>query len=264
MVWKRMAAVLALVISTSVPHGASGLGALEHPSIEQKAAGVKGILFYTLSAHGTPAASPVHVEASEVMLYGVAGLRLSGIRAGIRHAAVSVVAEAARLSADVGRETRFAVTPAVFVSNRWAASVGLVHEYAEIDGVGTSRLTSVTGRSLVRISGSVSVGGEVARYRLWGEENDGADVSLLVLIRPLPGTIIRAVVDVGRWVGAQPTLSTSVRAFRAVRLSLGYEAATDALNAAAAVKLGGLACAAGAQFHPTLGSRHGVTVTWFL
>jgi hypothetical protein len=257
-----IAAIVALMTVPLVPQGAGALGALEHPSVEQAAAGVDGILFYTLSTDGTAAAAPFYVEATEIALYGVAGLRLSGIRAGARLGAVWLVAEAARLGADIGHETRLAVTPAVFVSGRWAASVGLVHECAHIDGMDAAHLTSVTARSLVRLSDAASVGGEVGRYRLCGEANDGADVSLCALVRPLPGTVIRAVVGIGRWVGAQPTVSTSVAVFGAVRLTMGYQAATDALNGAVAFGVGGLGCAAGAQLHPTLGTRHGVAVTW--
>ena len=256
------AVVVALTLGPLHPTGARAMGALQHPSIEQSAAGVRGILFYTLSAGGPYGSPSFRVEASEIALYGVPGLRLSGVRVGGRAGAVSLVAEAARLSADGGSETRLAVTPAVFLSNWWAASLGLVYESAVVDGMPSARLASATGRSLVRLSRTVSVGGEVARYRLFGEANDGADVTMAVVVRPLDGATIRAVVAVGRWSGAQPSLSTTIGSPRRFRLTIGYESSSEALKGALAVSLGGLTCAAGANYHPVLGSRHGVTLTW--
>jgi hypothetical protein len=256
------AIAIALLSLPLAPEGVGALGALEHPSIEQSAAGVRGILFYTLSPIGTMAAASLAVEVSELALYGISGLSVSGVRIGTRKGPVALVGEAARLDADVGHETRLALTPTVFWSNRWAASLGVVYESAVVDGMAPARLVSATGQSLVKLSGAVSVGGGVARYRGRGETSDGADVTLAVLVRPVTGAIIRAVVDVGRWTGAQPTVSTTVGSLSPLRLTLGYDAATEALKGALAVGLGGLSCAVGAHHHPTLGPRYGVTLLW--
>jgi hypothetical protein len=238
------------------------MGALEHPSIEESVAGVRGILFQTPSPVGTSGTASLRVEAAEAALYGIAGLHVSGLRAEVRTGAVSLVAEAAVLASDVGRETRVALTPAVFVSGRWAASLGLIHETAAVEGLPAARLLSVTGRSLVRLSGRMSVGGEVSRYRLCAEANDGADLQMAVIVTPIAGALIRAVVDIGRWAGAQPSISATVASPGGLRLSLGYEAGTEALKGALAVGLRALTCAAGAHRHPVLGSRYGVTLSW--
>jgi hypothetical protein len=219
-------------------------------------------MFYTLDPTGTMASERLGVEASEQSLYDVPGLHVSGVRIGVRAGPALLVAEAAQLAADVGRETRVAIAPSLFASNRWAASLALAHESVAVDGMEPAHLVSATVRSLVRLSGTVTVGGEVARYRLDGEAHDGADVTLAVLARPLSGALIRAVVGLGRWGGAQPSLSTTVGALDPLRVTVGYDAATEAIKGALAVRIGALSCAAGAHHHPTLGPRYGVSVAW--
>lgn len=241
---------------------AGALGALEHPSIEQSAAGVRGILFYALSPEGAGAAPRCRLEASESALYGIPGLHVSGVRVGGRVRTFAFVAEAARLQADLGRETRVAVRPAVYPSRRWAVSLGLIYESVAVDGMSAAWLLSATGRSVVRLSRRVSVGGEVARYRLRGEAHDGADVAVALLVEPLDGAVIRVVAAVGRWTGTQPSVSTTLGSAGPVRLTLGYETATEALKGAVAVQMGPLGCVVGVHVHPTLGQRLGVSVSW--
>ena len=255
-------AALAALAGQFIAMDAAALGVLQHPSAEQSAAGVRGILFGEPLLHpGLPAAA-AFVEGSELLLYGDSGLRVSGVKAGIRTGFVSVVMAAARLSGGVGREHRFELTPAVHGAGRWAASVGLVYETAGIDGMKTARLLSVTGRSIVRLSDAVSVGGEVARYRVRGEPAAGADIALAFLFKPVDRAIVRGVLEVDRWSGARPLISTTLEASGSLRLTFGYDTAAESLEGALAVSLGGLTCAAGAQYHPVLGTRQGVTLSW--
>jgi hypothetical protein len=202
------------------------------------------------------------VELSDFTLYGVSDLRVSGVRVGGRAGWLSLVAEAAQLQADLGGETRLALTPCVQQRGRWAASLGLVYERVDVDGARPASLASATARSLVNLSREVAVGGEVVGYRLYGEECGGVDLSMAVLVRPVDGTTIRAVLGVGRWSGVQPSLSATVGPGRRFRLTVGYEAATDALKCAFAVEVRGFTCAAGFDYHPVLGRRQGVSLTW--
>jgi hypothetical protein len=257
---------LAALFIVSAPAGTRALGALEYPSIEESVAGVRGILCGAFPLYadtqGAARSARVAVEASENLLFGISGLRTSGVRLGVRVGSAVFVGEATQLTADVGREARYAFAPALFVRDLWAVSVGVVYEGAFVDGFPPARMVSVCGRSLIRLSQSVRVGGEIDRYRVHGEPGGGADVSIVVLVRPVPGALFRGVVELGRWGGAQPSLSTTVEALPALRLSFGYEGATDALKGAVAVGIGGLTCAAGVIYHPVLGARKGVTVSW--
>lgn len=255
-------AALAAVAVELIALDVSALGVLQHPSAEQSAAGVRGILFGESLLRPARAEAAVFVEGSELLLYGDSGLRVSGVKAGVRTRFISVVMAAARLSSGVGREHRFELTQAVHVAGRWAASVGLVYETAGIDGMTPSRLLSTTGRSIVRLSDAVSVGGEVGRYRIGGEPAAGADVALAFLFTPVDRATIRGILDVGRWSGARPSFSVTLEATGSLRLTFGYDAAAESLEGALAVSVGALTCAAGAQYHPVLGTRQGVTLSW--
>jgi len=260
------AATIAAVVAVCTPVQSRALGALEHPSIEESASGVRGILCGAFPLYGGPAShrptARWALEASENLLYGIAGLHVTGARAGVRVGPSAFVGEAAQLASDVGRETRLAFTPAIFVEGRWAASVAVVYESAFIDGFAPTHSVSVTGRSLVRLTQALSLGGEIDRYGVYGEHGDGADVSIGLLVRPVAGAVLRGIVDFERLSGAQPCLSATVSLTSALRLSFGYESASDALKGALAVGFGGVTCAAGVDYHPVLGARQGLALSW--
>jgi hypothetical protein len=243
----------------------SALGAVEHPSIEETVLGVRGILSCAdpLAADGSPPAR-LFVEFSENRLYAIAGLRMPGVRAGVRAGRVALTGAVARLSTDIGHETLLSLTPAWYENDRWAVSAGVVYESAYVHGCVPARLLGLTVRSRVRLTRSVSVGGEVDRYRLSGgvASNGGADATLLVVVRPLSGTSIFAVADLDRWTGVLPSVSMSFGGVKGLRLTFGYEAVTSALKGALALRFGGIACAAGVDYHPVLGARRGITLSW--
>jgi hypothetical protein len=242
---------------------ALALGALQHPSVEESVTGVRGILSPGGRRGGRGGEAPrVWFEASEYGLYGITGLHLSGVRAGARLQSVWLTAAASQLASNIGRETRLAFTPAYHAGDRWAVSAGVVHESATVDGLETARLLSLTVRSRVRLSESVSVGGEIDRYRLSGEPSPGGDATLVAAFHPVSSTLIHAVFALDRRTGLHPSVSMTFEGVRALRLTLGYEGMTGALKGALAVEAGGLVCAAGADYHPVLGSRRGITLSW--
>jgi hypothetical protein len=250
-----------LVLAT----GAHGLGALQYPSIEESVAGVRGILSRSdpfSPLEGAPASA--FVEFCENQLYGIAGLRTPGVRAGCRAGRVALTGAVARLSTDVGHETFMSLTPACYDDDRWAASVGVTYESAYVQGFPPARVLSVTVRSRVDITGSVSVGGEIDRYRLSGglASDAGADATVMVALRPVSGATLYAVAGMDRWTGVLPSVSMVLDGAKALRLSFGYEGVTRALKGALALRLGGLLCAAGVDYHPVLGARRGVSLLW--
>lgn len=239
------------------------MGTFQHPSIEESVTGVRGVLSPDCTRTGRGTEGPrVWFEASEYGLYGITGLHLSGLRAGARLGSVWLTAAASQLASDIGRETRLALTPAYYAGDRWAASVGVVHESASVDGLVTARLLSFTVRSRVRLSESVSVGGEIDRYRLSGEPNHGADATLVAVFRPVSAAVIHTVFAFDRRTGLHPSIAMTLDGVSAFRLTLGYEGMTEALRGALAVEVGGLVCAAGVDYHPVLGSRRGITLAW--
>lgn len=171
-------------------------------------------------------------------------------------------AEAAKLSSPIGGETRIALLPA-YVRTRWGASVGIAHESAALDGWPGSRLVTLTVRSFVWVSRCIRLAGEVDRLRLSGEALAGVDATLALTVAAAPEVTLRAAIDLDRYSGAEPGFSATLSGIGPLRLSLGYEAVTEALKGALAVRWGRLGLAAGFLYHPVLGERRGVTVTWF-
>jgi hypothetical protein len=243
--------------------GAGAAGAIEHPSIEASATGARGILssFHPLAGTAPPVLR-AFFEVSENLLYGIPSLHSPGSRAGVRIANVALTVEAAQLVSDVGYQNRLALVPAFFAGERWSASAGLVYECVNVRGFPPARTYSLTVRSRARLTGSVSVGGEVKGYRLAGEALNGSDATVALLIRPVNAAVIRAVFEFDRTAGLYPTFSTTLLAPASLRLTLGYGATTESLRCALGAELQGVACVAGVDWHPVLGLRRGITLSW--
>jgi hypothetical protein len=261
------AAVVALgwASAARVPTAAA-LGSLRYPSIEEVVTGARGILSEAFPLRRDGEVGPtVFAELSELRLYGLSGLHTGGARAGARLGDVTVVGAVSRLSSDIGGETVLSLAPAWHAGDRWCASAELAYESADINDLAAARLVRLTCRSRVRVTQRMSVGGEVGGLRLWGEPLDGADASVAMAARPVPGVTVRAIVTVDRWSGAQPSLSVTLAgggALGVLRASFGYEGATDALKGALVVEVAGCAVSAGATYHPVLGARQGISVSW--
>ena len=237
------------------------IGALEHPSVEESAAGLRGIVsdLWPLGSAGPPSA---FVEISDIRLYNIPGFHTPGIRAGCRLGSISVCGEVGRLVSGVGTETRIALSPAVYGGDRWAVSVAVVFESASIDGFRTDRRTGLTARSRLWLTQSVSVGGEVGRVWMWGANDRGADLSTALIVFQSGPVSIRTVLEIGRRTGMDPLLSATLSGGAGVRMTVGYRGATETLAGALSVGLAGIACAAGVEIHPVLGYRSGVTLSW--
>jgi hypothetical protein len=242
---------------------ASALGAFEHPSVEESITGLRGILLdtYALNRNKSTGLS-VFAEISEVELYGVSGLRTPGARVGFRRGSVSFVGEAAQLSSEIGSETRMSLTTAIYAGDRWASSVGVVHESAAIDDLASARLVSFTARSRVQLSNAIFVGAEIARLRLAGEPYDGADAAVVLSVRPASNAAVYAALEFDRWSGMQPSVSTVLAGYNTFRVLFGYEGVTDAVKGALAIDRAGFVVAVGATYHPVLGVRQGISVSW--
>jgi hypothetical protein len=204
---------------------ASALGAFEHPSVEESITGLRGILLdtYALNRNKSTGLS-VFAEISEVELYGVSGLRTPGARVGFRRGSVSFVGEAAQLA--------------------------------------SARLVSFTARSRVQLSNAIFVGAEIARLRLAGEPYDGADAAVVLSVRPASNAAVYAALEFDRWSGMQPSVSTVLAGYNTFRVLFGYEGVTDAVKGALAIDRAGFVVAVGATYHPVLGVRQGISVSW--
>ncbi|MCK5618482.1 MAG: hypothetical protein KAJ17_03740 [Candidatus Krumholzibacteria bacterium] len=260
------AASLAVITAAMVglcTTNASALGAFEHPCVEESITGLRGILLDTFALNRDESTGmSVFAEISEVELYGVSGLQMPGVRVGFRRGSVSLVGEAAQLSSDIGSETRMSLTTAIYAGDRWASSVGLVNESAAIDDLASARLVSLTARSRIRLSKAIFVGSEIAGLRLAGESYDGVDAAVVLSVRPASNAAVYASLEFDRWSGMHPSVSTVLAGYNTFRVLFGYEGVTDVVKGALAIDRAGFVVAVGATYHPVLGTRQGITVSW--
>jgi hypothetical protein len=271
---RALALVLAFTVVTS--HGrAFALGGLRHPSVEELVTGTRGILAPTLAPLSRPRASvllradstaarpgPAMVRVSEELLYGISGLRTSGVMAGASVAGLFVAGEAAQLSSPLGNETRLAATAALCAPG-WAVSVGGVYDGVFLMGMAGADLVSISVSSLVWVNGYVRVGGSVDRLRIAGEEYPGADVSLVLASELAAGVSLFGTVEFDRRGGAVPGAAATVAGLGPARFGLGYEIGPDVLKGSLAVRWRAFDFAAGVCYHPVLGEKREITLTWF-
>jgi hypothetical protein len=194
-------------------------------------------------------------------MYGIPGLHTSGAKVGFCAAGVFVTAEAAQLSSPVGSEKRLALTPAL-VTTAWAVSAGIVFDGLTLDGMEDAKLFSVNVRSLAWITKTFRLGGEIDRLRLAGEELPGADVKLVVLSIPAQNVSLYGTIELDRHTGVTPGAAIAVDELGPARLSFGYEGGTEALKASVFLEWRTLGLAAGVYYHPVLGEKREITLTW--
>ena len=254
-------AVIMLIFLIGVGVFPSAIGAVEHPSVEESATGLRGIVsdLWPLGKTGAPS---VFVEISDIRLYNIPGFHTPGIRAGCRLGTVSVCGEVGRVVSGVGTETRCALSPAVHGGDKWAVSVSVVYESVTIDGFRTDRKTGVTARSRLWLTETVAAGGEVRDVWISGASDNGADLSTSLIVFPAGPVSIRTVLEIGRRTGMDPLLSATLSGGAGIRMTVGYRGATETMTGVFCVGLAGLACAAGVEIHPVLGYRSGVTLSW--
>jgi hypothetical protein len=138
----------------------------------------------------------------------------------------------------------------------------VVSESVSIDGFRTERQTGLTARSRLWLTKTVVAGGEVSGLRIWGKNNNGADLSTALIVFPAGPVSIRTVLEIGRSTGMDPLLSATLSRGAGIRMTVGYRGATETMSGALCVGLAGIACAAGVEIHPVLGYRSGVTLSW--
>jgi hypothetical protein len=201
------------------------------------------------------------IRVSEEQMFGISGLHTSGVQAGVKVSRLFVTGEAAQMSSQVGSETRVALTAAL-LSTTWAVSAGGVYDGADIEGMGGANLISFNASSLVWVTNALRVGGSIERVRISGEDYPGADVSLALLAYPAPAVALYGTVEFDRRFGAVPGVAVILAGLGPSRLGLGYECGPDALKGSFALSWRSIDVAVGVYYHPVLGEKREVTLTW--
>jgi hypothetical protein len=253
------AAVVATIAAGAAP--AAALGSHPFPSVEEFASGLGGVLSDLWPLGGASGAS-VFLTLADVRLYDVSGFHAPGLRAGCRLGPCSVTGDVSQVVSGVGTETRICLAPAVYAGDRWVASVALVHERVCVDGFLPDSETAVDISSTIRLTESVRIGGEARYLRVAGDSGRGADVVTVLIVNPTGAARLRAVLEIDRRLGVFPLVSATLCGGAGIRITAGYRGATGAVAGAAGFGVASLVFVAGAEIHPVLGYRSGVTVTW--
>ncbi len=244
---------VALLAVTAVPARAQVPAA----SVADRIAGVRFDVMPPLVAHD---AAQGTAEFSDVELFGVSGLRLSGARILTRVGAVPAGIEIARLGAPVGSHTRATVLVGVS-SPRWHVALRGGVELLSLDGMPGESSTVAALVSVVDAGGAVLL----------------ADVETIAG-RSGRATFLR-IAACGRVAGRSRMLASmrydgpgalslgialAVMLHRSLSLMAGWDDGTETARAGAVVKAGRLALTTAVFQHAVLGVSQGASlaVVW--
>jgi hypothetical protein len=200
------------------------------------------------------------VEVADAELYGIEGLRTSGVRASGAVRAVFLTGTMTTIDAPVGSEARMIVEAGYALRHRWQACVRAGVERLALDGnLGVS--THVAG-----VASRVDVGraSMIADLDLADTRGAGYETSLSlgVRVRASPAQLIGSVrIDGDRYLGAG--IALFVRLHQSLALLAGYDDGSESMRAGVAIDWRGFEVATGVFEHPVLGMSQAVSVACF-
>lgn len=196
------------------------------------------------------------VEVADAELFGVAGLRSSGVRASGRAGPWIVNAAAVQVSSPVGDHARAVLEAGFVIRGAWQGAVRAGAERLALDATRPLH-ARVTGLASRIDAGRVSLLADVEWI-----EGDGADDTSIVLASRFRAGAARLTgtlrIDGDRFVGAG--ISLCARVHRDLDVLAGYDDGAGSLRAAVIIHAGMLDMATGVWQHPVLGLSHGVSV----
>lgn len=199
------------------------------------------------------------VEAADVELFGIAGLRVSGVRAWGRVGAIPVGASMAQLSSPVGSEARADLEIGYAPGTRWSCAARIGVETVAMVGAAGERAL-VAGLSSRADAGRLTALADVDIVsRALARD---VDVTLGVVARAGRGA---SVVATARFDGAGVAaagVALVSRVTTSLALLAGYDDGTESVRGAAVVFLSSWRVSTGIFYHAVLGVSHGVTVAW--
>ncbi len=198
------------------------------------------------------------IEVADAQLYGIAGLRVSGVRASGVLGACVLRGEVAQIGSPVGAESRGAIDVAVGSHARWT--------FGGRAGLARLAIAEATSESrpIVGLVSQVVVGAVTTRVDVETEGLDAARVMTMcvaVAARVSSGTVVSTVRADGP--GAMAIgVSASVTLHPAFALLAGFDDGTETISGAVAVRVRGCEVCAGVYRHAVLGMSQGISLVW--
>jgi hypothetical protein len=231
--------------------------AVEFPSVIDRGLGFRADAIGYAAVTGV--APSWCVEAGDVELFAIAGLRASGVRATGRTGSYPVGVSVAQLASPVGSEARAELQMGYAPSPRWTCAARVGVETVSIAGAAAQRAT-VAGVHARADAGPISSIADIdVVSRAQGRDTE---VSLAVVARAggAASVVASARFDGAGVAGAGVALVS--RLTGALALLAGYDDGTESVRGAAVVSLAGWRVSTGVFYHGVLGISHAVTVAW--
>jgi hypothetical protein len=199
------------------------------------------------------------VELGDVELFGIAGLRVSGLRASGRWRSVPVGVSVARLASPVGNETHADIEVGYATVSRWRCSARMGVEMVEISGALPERSMIVGALARADVGAVTALADVEVVSRAYASD---VNVTLGVVARAGRAVALVATAEFNGARAAALGVAVVSRLTDALSLLGGYDDGTESVRAAAVVTLAAWHVSSGVFYHPVLGVSHGVTLAW--
>jgi hypothetical protein len=231
---------------------------LAFPSLVERVTGTRIDVAPVRASLGNDAAR-LRVEFADAELYGVPGLRMSGVRAsGARHG-VFVSAAITNVMSPVGAQARAVMEAGCTIHRAWQGGVRAGAERLSLDAEAPliSRMAGVVSR--VDVGRVTTVADLEVLDGIGGYETS---MSLSTRVHAGAAALIGHVrIDGDRFVGAG--ISGVARLHECLALLAGYDDGAQSLGAGIVINWRGVEIATGVFQHPVLGMSQGVSVACF-
>jgi hypothetical protein len=202
----------------------------------------------------------VRAEVADAELYGIEGLRTSGVRASGAVRAFFVTGTLTTIDAIVGSQQRAVVEAGYSMRRRWQGALRVGSERVDLDGR-SSLSTHVAG-----VASRVDVGRVTTVADIEAMDVDGAgyesSLSLAVRVRAGAAQLIGSIrIDGDRFVGAG--VGALARLHRSLALLAGYDDGSESMRAGVVIDWHGVELATGVFQHPVLGMSQAVSIACF-
>jgi hypothetical protein len=193
-------------------------------------------------------------------LYGIEGLRTSGVRASGAVRAFFVTGNLTTINAPVGSQQRAGIEAGYSIRRRWQGGLRAGRERLELDGNSTLS-TNIAGATSRIDVGRVTTVADIEAIDVHGP---GYDTSLSrgVRVRAGAAQLIGSLrIDGDRFVGAG--IAAVARLHRSLALLAGYDDGSESARAGVVIDWRGVELAAGVFQHPVLGMSQAVSIACF-
>jgi len=202
---------------------------------------------------------PTHaprVEVADAELYGVAGLRATGVRASVPVWRLTAAVELVRVGSDAMSESRATLYLAAGVV---ALEMGLERVTA---GTRNAGLVSVGAMARLPAGSGAHLLFHATGLGVRGTYDPGFDAGVDIELRPVEAVTLYVGASIHRRYGESLRLSAEVRTATPLTLSAGFDAATETAGAGVRVSVRALSVEFGADVHAVLGVSQRVSLQW--